>query len=95
MASENRKPKTKQVFPLAALKPTLEALASLVLFNSSDKTCFSHIALHRCRESSLHRTRASPPNLESVRFTKLRVLTGKFEGRTWSVSRGLAWDVGA
>ena len=25
---------------------------------------------------------------------KLRVLAAKFEGRRWSVSRGIAWDVG-
>ena len=36
----------------------------------------------------------SPPYLESVCSTKLRVLAAKVEGRRWSVSRGLAWDVG-
>ena len=33
--------------------------------------------------------------LDNVCSTKLRVLAAKFEGRRWSVSRGLAWDVRA
>ena len=37
----------------------------------------------------------SPPNFESVCSTKMRVFAAKFEGRRWSVSRSLAWDVGA
>ena len=37
----------------------------------------------------------SPPNLESVCSTKLRILAAKFEGRRWFVSRVLAWDVEA
>ena len=37
----------------------------------------------------------SPPNLQRVCSTKLRVFAAEFEGRRWSVSRGLAWDVGA
>ena len=32
----------------------------------------------------------SPPNLEGVCSTKLRVLAAKFAGRRWSVSPGLA-----
>ena len=35
----------------------------------------------------------SPPNLEGVFSTELRVLATKFEGTRGSVSRGLVWDV--
>ena len=31
--------------------------------------------------------------MESVRYTKLRVLAARSEGRRWSVSRDIAWDV--
>ena len=31
--------------------------------------------------------------MESVCSTKLRVFAAKFEGLTWSTSRGLAWDI--
>ena len=37
----------------------------------------------------------SPPNLESACSINLRAVAATFEGRRWSVSRGLAWDVGA
>ena len=38
------------------------------------KTCFSHIALHRCRESSPHRTRVAT-KLESVRCLEISLVT--------------------
>ena len=59
-----------------------------------EKTCFrTYVALHRCRNSLPHRTRVTAKSRE--RFsTQLRVLATKLVGRR-SVSRGLAWDVGA
>ena len=58
---------------------------------TQEKTCFSHIALHRCRDSSPYKTRIASKNLESVCSTELRVLAAQFEGRRWPVSRGLAY----
>ena len=37
----------------------------------------------------------SSPCLESICSTKLRVLAATFEGRRWSVSRGLDWNLRA
>ena len=37
----------------------------------------------------------SRQNLEGVCSSTLRVIAAKFEGRRWSVPRGLAWDEGA
>ena len=60
MGSENRKKKAG--FPFIVLKPTSIAIGSdgSFLFAAyTEKTCFSDIALHRCHESSPHRTRAT------------------------------------
>ena len=57
---------------------------------TQEKTRFSQIALPRCRDSSPLRIRIATKLEESVCSTKLRVLAAKFEGRRWSVSRGLA-----
>ena len=60
---------------------------------TQERKWFSHIALHRCRNSSPHET-GSPSNLESVCSTKLRVFATQSQGRRWTVVRVLDWDVG-
>ena len=41
------------------------------------------------------RGHGSSPNLEGLCSTERRAPAAKYEGLRWSVSRGLAWDVGA
>ena len=96
MASEN---KNKKLFRVVVLKPGKQrSQASIVLFHSRPgqpkKRVFNtqHFTPAMIPRLTGH---GSPPNLERVCSTKLRVLSAKFEGRRWSVSRGLAWDVGA
>ena len=60
---------------------------------AAKKACFSHIALHCCRESSPQKDTGHQQDWR-VYTTKLRVVAAKFEGRRWSVSRGLASDMG-
>ena len=54
--------------------------------------CTQHFAAAASPRLTGH---GSPPNLESICSTILRVLAAKFEVRRWSVSRGLALDLGA
>ena len=93
-------PKTenKRGFPFIVQKSASSAAGSDGSFLDAActrKKCFSHIALHRCHVSSPHRTRITAKLGDSVCSTKMRVFVAKFEGRRWSVSRGLAWGVGA
>ena len=84
-----RNQKTKQDFTSSYWNP--RAVPSVVMGHfcslpTQEKTCFSRIGLHRCRDSSPHRTRVTP-NLERVRSTELKVLAAQYEGRRLSISR--------
>ena len=95
MGSENRKKKKKK--KNFVLKPHT-ALASILLFHSLPGQRRKHVfrTQHLTDTTSPRPTgRGSWPNLEGVWYTERRAVAVKFEGRWWSVSRGLAWDVGA
>ena len=85
------KQKTKQGIPSSYRNPrAVSSVASNGLFFCSLPT------QHLIATMSPRLTgNGSCQNLESVCSTDLRVLAAKFEGRRRSVSRGLAWDVGA
>ena len=70
-------------------KPASSAVGSHGSFLTlpTEKTYFSHIALHRCHESSGYGSRQ---NLDSVRSTERKVLAAKYEGHRWSWSQRLA-----
>ena len=55
----DRKTENKTVFPFVVLKPTQGSGCSRSVSAAAKKTCFSHIALRRCRESSPHKTRVT------------------------------------
>ena len=88
------KQKTKQALPFVVLKPTQGSGFSRSVQQKRKKCAFRTYNVTAAASPRLT-GHGSPPNLESVCSTKLRVLAAKFEGRKWSVSRGLAWDVGA
>ena len=53
---ENRK---QNMLPLCGVETHTRLWLLSFCSTEAEKTCFSHIALHRCRESSPHRTRVT------------------------------------
>ena len=82
----DRKTENITGFPYCCGETHTKLRLLLIGSTAAKKMCFSQVALHRCRESSPHRTRVTTKLGER----KLR----QAERPRCQVSRGLAWDVG-
>ena len=89
-----QKTENKTDYPFVVLKPTQGSGFSRSVQQKRKKCAFRTYNVTAAASPRLT-GHGSPPNLESECSTKLSVFAAKFEGRMWSVSLGLARDVGA